>query len=92
VEYITLREYFLLRKGSQMNKENIGHLIRATRQSQNISQTELAQRIGASKSLVCDWEHGRKEPTGSKMIKIIQTLNLNLINITESKEDIPCKN
>ncbi len=41
----------------------IGHRIKASRESKNISQGELARRLGVSQPSVSDWENGKSEPS-----------------------------
>ena len=68
-----------------MEKKDIGILIKKIRQEQGMTQTKLAEILGVGKSLICDWEHGRKEPTGSKMINILQKLNICVCDEKEKK-------
>lgn len=35
-----------------------------------IGQVSLSQALGVSKSIISDWEHGKSEPTLSKLIAI----------------------
>lgn len=43
----------------------IGNKIRELRKSLNLSQSELAKRIGVSQTTVTAWETGRAEPSGA---------------------------
>jgi len=50
------------RRGRQANRESgsaLGEWVKSTRTAQGVSQRELADRAGLSRSYVCDIEHGR---------------------------------
>jgi transcriptional regulator with XRE-family HTH domain len=50
------------RRGRQMNRESgsaLGEWIKSTRSTQGVSQRELADRAGLSRSYLCDIERGR---------------------------------
>ena len=59
-----------------MDKLKLGKLIRDKWEKIGVSQTELAKNLGMHKSLVCDWEHGRKEPTGTMLARIMNQLKI----------------
>lgn len=57
-------------------KDEIGKIIKLERMKKGLNQKNFAKEIGESCGLVCDWEKGRRHPTGLKMIKIIKFLNI----------------
>jgi|GEM_PF-3768673 len=52
--------------------------IRDTRIKMNMSQSELAERVGLSRSIICQYEKGQKMPRYSSLLKIAAVLNLDL--------------
>lgn len=54
----------------------IGPVIRARRIKKRITLTKLAEDLGISVGQLCDWEHGRKEPRGSQLLKAFDILGL----------------
>ena len=53
---------------------NIGVTLQRKRQQQEITQAELAQKIGIYEGTVGDWEHGRSIPDIRYMPKVIEFL------------------
>lgn len=61
-----------------MTKSELGKRIRAARLEKGISQVELAAQLESLPSQICDWEHGRREPTGRKMLLLVSILGLDI--------------
>ena len=55
---------------------NLLDIIRIGRAKKNLSQKELAKRLGVVPSAVSQWESGKKTPSGDIMIKLILELDL----------------
>ena len=51
---------------------NIGERITALRKEKNISQTELAARLGVSRQAVSKWEQGSSSPDTGKLIQLAE--------------------
>ena len=51
---------------------NIGERITALRKEKNISQTELASRLGVSRQAVSKWEQGTSSPDTAKLIQLAE--------------------
>ena len=51
---------------------NIGERITALRKEKNISQTELATRLGVSRQAVSKWEQGSSSPDTGKLIQLAE--------------------
>ena len=51
---------------------NIGERITALRKEKNISQTELASRLGVSRQAVSKWEQGSSSPDTNKLIQLAE--------------------
>ncbi len=56
----------------------LGMKIRAARAQAGITQAELARRIGASRSVIGDYEHGRAAPDPERLAEIAAALGVSL--------------
>ena len=61
--------------------ETLGKLLQAARQSANLTQAELAQRLGFGRTAVKNYEAGRRTPDLLVAIKIAKALNMTLDEI-----------
>jgi len=67
---------------------NMGKRIRALRLEKNITQTELAQRIGVSKTMISSYELEQRAPSYEVLIKIAKFFNVttdSLLGIEKSQ-------
>jgi DNA-binding transcriptional regulator YiaG len=48
---------------------------RELRLSARLGAAEIARVVGVSPQLVCDWEHGRRRPTGQAGVRYAQLLD-----------------
>lgn len=71
-----------------MEKKEIGEMIRMERMKMGMNQKRFAQAIGVTPQQVCDWEKGRTEPTGVKMIKVVRFLKIDLLKNVPNQENI----
>lgn len=69
-----------------MNKKEIGEMIRRERMKRGLNQKKFSSEIQESCGLVCDWEKGRKQPTGTKLIKLIQYFGNDFIKKIQKEE------
>lgn len=67
-------------------KAYIGDLIRKTRRTLNISQMQLAERIGVSYQQVQKYETGQSEITTSRLYQIADALGIEPISLLPLKE------
>ena len=67
------------------NEYKSNEVFRFLRQSLNLTQEELAKKIGASKSSIEKYEYGTSNYTFETMLKIAQKCGLQII-ITKEKE------
>lgn len=65
----------------------LGKKIAAARQKQNISQTELANRIGKDHPAINRVEKGRTNPTYKFLLNICSGLNLTLVELLTTEVD-----
>lgn len=70
------------------------NIVRELRESRGMQQKEFAMKIGVSQPTVSEWEHGKKDPSGDRLVKIaelfgITTLEVLGIPIDPSTEEKP---
>lgn len=61
-----------------MNQVKIGNFISEKRKEQNLTQSQLAERIGVSNKTVSKWECGRSMPDYSVIEILCNELNINI--------------
>jgi len=59
-------------------KYNIGNSIKNARLNANLSQTELANKIGVSHSAISFWENEVNVPNVKDLLKLADVLNVTL--------------
>ena len=59
-----------------MNREKLGKTIRAARQSRNMTQAQLAKKIGYSVDSVNRWEQGKQAISLEAMTEILKVLKI----------------
>ena len=74
-----------------MNQENIGKFIAKCRKEKNMTQQELADKIGVTDRAVSHWENGRRLPDYSLIKKLCDILSIS-INELFSGEEISNEN
>ena len=74
-----------------MDQEKIGRFIATCRKEQNLTQQELAEKLGVSSKSISRWENGRTLPDYSIIKDLCKTLNIS-INELFSGEKIESKN
>lgn len=66
----------------------IGQRIRHERESKNMSQTELAERIGLARSSMANIEFARQKVQLHSLYKMAIVLNVSVTNMLPSVEDV----
>ena len=74
-----------------MDQEKIGKFIATCRKEQNLTQEQLAEKLGVSSKSISRWENGRTLPDYSIIKDLCKTLNIS-INELFSGEKIESKN
>ena len=74
-----------------MDQEKIGKFIAICRKKQNLTQEQLAEKLGVSSKSISRWENGRTLPDYSIIKDLCKTLNIS-INELFSGEKIESKN
>ena len=61
-----------------MNQEKIGKFIASCRKQKNITQQELAEKLGVSDRTIGNWENGRNMPDLSLFKPLCKELDISL--------------
>lgn len=61
-----------------MIKKNFGEILRKTRQSKGLSQSELAQQTGVTKRSIIFWEQGASNITLENADKLLKALGVEI--------------
>lgn len=70
------------------NKSHFGIRLKALRESHNLTQTELANKLGVRQTTISNWEKGIREPeTIGEVIKISSFFNVELSSLVQSDEN-----
>jgi transcriptional regulator with XRE-family HTH domain len=60
----------LINKYREITSRNVRELIKGLRSRDNLTQTELAQKVGINRSLICQYESGDRSPSMESIIKL----------------------
>lgn len=74
------------RKGCSVNTYVTGTTIRQLRETRNMTQSELADRIGVSSKTISKWENGRGLPDISLLQPLAQTLGISVIELMNGEQ------
>lgn len=78
--------------GIIMNQERIGKFIAELRKEKNMTQSELAQKLGITDKSISRWENGRTMPDISLLSVLAEELNTTIPEILNgqkmSKEEL----
>ena len=66
----------------------IGEKIKALRLQHNLTQSQLAEKIGADQPLLARWENGKKIPSLPTLIKIAKNFNISLDTLAFNDRDL----
>ncbi len=69
-----------------MNQEKIGKFIATCRKEQQITQQELAERLGVSDRTIGNWENGRNMPDLSLFKPLCQELDISLNDLMSGEK------
>lgn len=72
-----------------MTNERIGSFIAAMRKEKNLTQEQLAERLGVSNRSVSRWENGKTLPDLSLMHSICEELDITISELLNGKREIP---
>ncbi len=74
-----------------MDQTKIGRFIAEKRKAQNLTQAELAEKLGITDRAVSKWENGRSLPDSSIMLELCRELEIS-VNDLLSGEEISMEN
>ena len=69
-----------------MDQEKIGKLIKQIRKENNLTQKELADRLGVTYQAVSKWENGKNAPDIGTMQQIGKEFNMNIDDIIKGEK------
>jgi transcriptional regulator with XRE-family HTH domain len=69
-----------------MNQEKIGKFIKKIRKDNNLTQKDLADKLGVTYQAVSKWETGKNVPDISTMKLISEEFNINIDELLEGKK------
>ncbi|MDR3293257.1 MAG: helix-turn-helix domain-containing protein [Clostridiales bacterium] len=52
------------------------NVLKDLRKNQNLTLSELSEKIGYSRSIICEWEKGKKEPTAGSLSALADFFNI----------------
>ena len=61
-----------------MNQIKIGKFIAECRKKQNLTQSQLAEKLGITDRAISKWENGRAMPDSSLMLDLCSILNISV--------------
>ena len=72
-----------------MEQRNIGNFIAAKRREQNLTQEQLAARLGVSNKTISKWENGKCMPDYSVIELLCKELGITLAELLDGEEKEP---
>ena len=71
-----------------MNQDKIGSFIKSIRLENNLTQKELADRLGVTYQAVSKWENGKNVPDIAIMKQISEEFNVNIDEILNGEKQV----
>lgn len=72
-----------------MNQINIGNFISAKRREKNLTQEQLAEKLGVSNKTISKWENGKCMPDYSVIEQLCRELDITLTELLDGEEKEP---
>ena len=69
-----------------MDQNNIGKFISVKRREKNLTQEQLAEKLGVSNKTISKWENGKCMPDYSVIELLCQELNISLAELLDGEE------
>ena len=66
----------------EMQSNRIGNLLSAARLKANLSQSQLAEKLGIRQNMISDYERGKRRLTSDMAKRIAETLNIKVERIS----------
>lgn len=67
--------------------EKLGAVLRSVRESKNISQPEMARRLGVTKMTISHWETGKRFMHANKVKKYCDALGVTVQSVFDMMEE-----
>lgn len=75
-----------LKKFSKLRIVNyFAYNLKVLRQYKNLSQPQLAEKLGVSKGMISFWENNKYEPTASSIIAVAKFFNISIDDLLLTK-------
>lgn len=72
-----------------MNQQNTGNFIATKRREKNLTQEQLAERLGISNKTISKWENGKCMPDYSVIELLCKELDITLAELLDGEEKEP---
>lgn len=72
-----------------MEQQNIGKFICAKRKEKNLTQEQLAEKLGVSNKTISKWENGKCMPDYAVVELLCEVLEITIAELLAGKESIP---
>ena len=69
-----------------MNQENIGKFIAECRKEKNMTQQELAEKLGVTDRAISNWENGRRLPDLSLISLVANELDVSVAELLNGRK------
>jgi transcriptional regulator with XRE-family HTH domain len=69
-------------------KKMVGTNIKKIRHGKDLTQKDLADRLGVSRQAICMWETGKREFKVTMLNKLAKVLNVSVNEIISGKEEV----
>ena len=69
-----------------MNDYNFGNLLYELRSKANLTQKELANKLGVTNKAISKWENGNAKPTTNTLKKLSVLFNISIEKLLQAKE------
>ncbi len=70
----------------EMQSNRIGNLLSAARLKANLSQADLAKKLGIRQNMISDYERGKRRLTPDMARRIAETLNIKVERISQCEQ------
>lgn len=75
-----------IERGFVMNQDKVGKFISLSRKNKNLTQQQLAEKLGVSINAVSKWERGLNSPDVSLMEELCKCLDISLNELFEGQK------
>jgi transcriptional regulator with XRE-family HTH domain len=80
----------LIKRRPEKFWQAVGHAIRESRKAHNLTITQVAERMGCSKSMICQVEHAQNRMTADGLFDLLGFLRLDINRILKARLPRTC--